>query len=380
MDISALRAEVDRIDAEMLKLLDKRVGLARSITDAKVEQGRALKDESREQQMLIDARKLTHERLTPDDAAEFRSALIEFTRTAVARRRGAPKPMEITIIGLGLIGGSIARALKASQNEHSLHGVDLADRLDAPRASGLFESVVADSSGANSVKHADVVFLCTPVGRTIELLPTLADDIPKEAVVTDVASVKHAVATAALEAFNFPDAPYFVGGHPMAGKAQFGFEHSDARLFEGRPWILTPTPHDPVAKLDVLHSLIASMGARLHLMKPAEHDHAMAVASHLPQMVSTALMLTAGDRANAVAGPALSEMTRLAASPGALWNELTRHVKKELIGELQSLKSYLTEIEMAVHFGEPLDKWFDRANSLRFQLEAAQVAKQPGKP
>jgi prephenate dehydrogenase/chorismate mutase len=380
MDISALRAEVDRIDGEILRLLDKRIGLARSITDAKVEQGRALKDESREQQMLVDARKLSFDRLSPDDAAEFRSALIEFTRSAVARRRSAPKPMKIAIIGLGLIGGSIARALKASQKEHQLHGVDLADRLEAPRASGLFEAVLPDAEGAEAVKHADVVFVCTPVSRTIELLPTLAEDIPKEAVVTDVASVKRAVSKAALEAFNFPDAPFFVGGHPMAGKAQFGFEHSDARLFEGRPWILTPAPQDPVLKLDILHSLITSMGARLHLMKPTEHDRIMAVASHLPQMVSTALMLTAGDRANAVAGPGLREMTRLAASPGALWNELTQHVKKHLIGELQSLKSYLTEIEMAVHFDEPLDKWFDRANTLRAQLEAAQVAKQPGKP
>jgi prephenate dehydrogenase/chorismate mutase len=377
MDVVAMRKEVDRIDGEILKLLDTRIGLAGSITNAKVEAGKPLRDAQRESQMLIDARALKFERLTPDDAAEFRSALIEFTRAAVARSRAVPRAMRITVIGLGLIGGSIARALKAAQPAHKLTGVDLVDRLEEPRASGLFESLHADNAGAASVKQAEVVFVCTPVNRTVALLNELADDVPKGAIVTDVASVKRRVVAEAASAFDFPDAPFFVGGHPMAGKAQYGFAHSDARLFEGRPWILTPAPDDPVEKLDVLHALIASTGARLHLMKPDQHDRAMAVASHLPQLVSTALMLTAGDRVNAVAGPALREMTRLASSPAALWNDLTRHAGGALIGELQSLKSYLTELEMAVHFNEPLDKWFDRAGALRAGLEAAQVANPP---
>jgi prephenate dehydrogenase len=277
----------------------------------------------------------------------------------------------VTIIGLGLIGGSIGKALKAAQPEHRLQGVDLPGRLDAARESGLFEALHADGAGAEAVKHADVVFICTPVSRTLELLPDLAEDVPTRAIITDVAGMKRAVVDVAMQAFNFPDAPYFVGGHPMAGKAQYGFAFSDAHLFEGRPWILTPAPHDPVEKLQILEGLITSTGARLHLMTPDEHDRAMAVASQLPQLVSTALMLTAGDRANAVAGPALREMTRLAASPAGLWNELAQLGKRHLIGELHSLKSYLTELEMAVHFGEPLDKWFDRANALRKGLEAS---------
>lgn len=374
MDVAALRKEVDRIDGEILKLLDARVGLAGNITSVKVETGRPLRDEERERQMLLDARAITLECLAPDDAAAFRSALIEFTRSAVARRRSIPRAMRITVIGLGLIGGSITRALKLTQPEHRVSGVDLDGRLEAPRASGLFETVMADADSAQAVKHADVVFLCTPVNRTLELLERLADDAPTGAIVTDVAGVKRAVVAAAQGAFDFPDAAYFVGGHPMAGKAHHGFEHSDARLFEGRPWILTPDPDDPVEKLNTLHTLIESTGARLHLMNPDDHDRTMAVASHLPQMLSTALMLAAGDRANAVAGPALREMTRLAASPAALWNDLAKHGSGALIGELQTLKSYLTELEMAVHFGEPLDKWFDRANSLRERLETAQVA------
>jgi prephenate dehydrogenase len=166
----------------------------------------------------------------------------------------------------------------------------------------------------------------------------------------------------------------------MAGKAICGFENSDAQLFEGRAWVLTPRARDPVDKLKTLQGLIASVGATLHLMTPSAHDQAVTVASQLPQLTSTALMLTASDHGNEIAGPALREMTRLAASPASLWNGLTQQNAQQLIGELQSLKSYLTELEMAVHFNEPLDKWFNRANTLRAALEQAAVAKAPPAP
>lgn len=91
--------------------------------------------------------------------------------------------------------------------------------------------------------------------------------------------------------------------------------------------------------------------------------------SHLPQLVSTALMLAVAGRDQGAAGPALMEMTRLAASPAAMWNELVRELRPELIGELQRMQSYLTELEIAINFNEPLDKWFQRANALRKRLE-----------
>lgn len=369
MDIDAMREEVDRIDAEILALVDKRLKLAGKITAAKQDAGRPLRDTEREQQMLQTAREGEHEILQGDSAAKFRELLLGFTRDYAGRRRSQPKPRRIAIIGLGLIGGSLAWSLKLAQPGHKLYGVDLVERLEGPNATKLFHKLLPAENGAKAVKKADVVFLCTPLNRTLELLETLAEDVPKEATVTDVVGVKHVVTDAANAAFNFPDAPYFVGGHPMAGKAQFGFAHSDAGLFEGRPWILTPGAHDPVDKLNVLRELIESTGAKLQLMTPIEHDRAMAVVSHLPQLASTALMLTAGDRADEIAGPALKDMTRLAASPAGMWNELCRELKSELIAELQSYKSYLTELEMAVHFGEPLDKWFARANRLRSALE-----------
>ena len=378
MDISALREEVDRIDSEMLKLLDQRLALAQQISGNKREAGIPLRDNEREEAMLQAARDLKLPNLRSDEAAEFRQTLLKLTRASVARRKITPEPVKITIIGLGLIGGSLARALTAAQPKHEISGVDLAVRLKPARDCGLFTTVVTPEEGAAAVKHADVVFLCTPLSRTLELLPTLADDVPTDAVVTDVAGVKQVVVAAAAEAFSSPDAAYFVGGHPMAGKAVQGFESSDARLFEGRPWVLTPEPHDPVEKLNRLGSLIESVGAHVRLMSPGEHDRAITAVSHLPQLLSTALMLTAGRRDKGIAGPALMEMTRLASSPASLWNELTVQLKPELLADLQRLKSYLTEFEMAVNFQESLGKWFDQANELRALLEAREVARVNG--
>jgi prephenate dehydrogenase len=376
MDIAALRQELDRIDADMLDLLDRRIDYARRIAAAKREAGLPARDRGREEQMLAHARAGRHELLSADEAARFIELLLSFSRSGIRRRDAAPAPMKVAIIGLGLIGGSLARALLAAQPGHTLRGVDLSDRLAAPLDSGLFANVVPPERGEEVVKDADVVFLCTPLSRTLELLPALAEDTPRRAIVTDVCGVKQAVVAAAGQAFAAPDAAYFVGGHPMAGRERTGFEHADALLFDGRPWVLTPSSYDPLDKLRALQSLIESTGAELHLMTPREHDRAMACVSHLPQLLSTALMLTVGDRGDRLAGPALRDMTRLASSPAAMWNDLTSRLRTELEGEMHSLKSYLTQLEMAVHFGEPLDKWFNRANRLRAGLEG--VAPGPG--
>ncbi|MBZ0135095.1 MAG: bifunctional chorismate mutase/prephenate dehydrogenase [Planctomycetes bacterium] len=369
MDISALREKLDRIDSQMLALLDERVALARDISSAKRATGLPLRDADREHQMIGAARAGEYDTLRPHEAVAFLELCLSFTRQCVHQRDCECEPRSIAIVGLGLIGGSLAMALKQAQPAHKLYGVDVDGRLDAPRNSGLFHELWPADQGAEAVKHADVVFLCTPLARTLELLETLAQDVPKHATVTDVAGVKTTIANSAAATFNFPDAPYFVGGHPMAGKARFGFENADAMLFAGRPWILTPASGDPVSKLNTLRTLIESTGATLQLMLPESHDRTIACASHLPQLAATALMLTVGDRANAIAGPGLRDMTRLASSPGTMWSELMRQVRPQLIAELQTFKAYLTELEMAVQFGEPLDKWFNRANHLRAGLE-----------
>lgn len=371
MDIAQLREHIDRVDAELLLLLERRLKLALQVAALKRDQGLPAHDPAREAEMLHNVRDRAGGELAPDEAAAFIQNVLEHSRQWVARRAAGEgvKPLRIAIIGLGLIGGSLAHALKRATPGHQLRGVDLPDRLAAPGRSRLFESLHAPSDGAAALDKADAVFLCTPLSRTLELLPQIAEDTPTAAVVTDVCGVKRGVIAVAERCFAGPSEAWFVGGHPMAGAALSGFQNARAELFEGRPWVLTPTPHDPPERLQSLCALIESTGARVTLLSPEAHDQAMAVVSQLPQLVSTALMLAVAGRDQGVAGPALLGMTRLAASPAAMWNELVRELRPELIGELQRMQSYLTELEIAVNFKEPLDKWFERANALRQRLE-----------
>lgn len=371
MDIAALRSEIDRVDVELLALLDERIELAAQIADAKVKADLPLHDREREDAMLKEARTATFNALAPHEAEEFLATVLTLTRTWITRRRRAAhvQPLRIAIVGLGLIGGSIAKALKRANPDHRLVGIDLSDRLLLPSESGLFTELYSPEDGAKGLAKTDVVFVCTHVEKTIELLPTLADDAPVGCTVTDVSGIKTSVVESAVQAFDSPSAPHFVGGHPMAGKAQGGFENSEANLFEGRAWILTPTPHDPVDKMRRLSLLIESIGARVELLSADEHDRTMAVVSHLPQLVSVAMMLTAGGRHRGVAGNGLRDMTRLADSPAGMWNRLISRMRPEVLGELQRMQSYLTDLEMAVGFGEPLDKWFELANAARIGLD-----------
>lgn len=370
MDIGELREKVDAVDAELIKLIDRRLKLSRKINRAKRKRGLPLRDREREHEIVRAARDADCEKLHPAEAAEFMETLLEMNRRWVRTRmlgRGV-KPVSIAIVGLGLIGGSLAKALKRANGDHRLTGVDLEERLEDPRASGLFAEVFPPGDGARAVTDANFVFLCTPAGRTLELLEQIAEDAPASAVVTDVAGVKRTIVERAGEVFTKGRA-YFVGGHPMAGTAGQGFRNSDPDLFLDRPWVLTPGKEDPVDKLKGLQILIESTGAHLQLLLPEDHDNTVSVVSHLPQIAATALMLTVGGRDRGIAGPGLMDTTRLAASPAGMWNELVKHLRERDIAELQSLRAYLTELEIAISFSDPLDKWFNRANKLRRKLK-----------
>jgi prephenate dehydrogenase len=266
-----------------------------------------------------------------------------------------------------LIGGSLALALKRATPDHTITGVDLADRLAAPWECGAFESVHSPDEGAKAIERADVVFLCTPPSRNLELLVRVMQDAPTGAIITDVGGIKRDICSEAQKHLDTPG-PLFVGGHPMAGKASSGFEHASASLFENRAWVLTPDRHAPADRLRVLHRLIESTGASVQLLTADEHDRIVPAVSHLPQLCAVALMLTIGGRDHGIAGPALREMTRLAESSADLWHELLASCREEAVGEVQRLRTYLTELEVALGLKEPVTALFKRAALLREQM------------
>ena len=226
------------------------------------------------------------------------------------------KPV-VAVIGLGLIGGSVARAL--TRAGYTVIGVDRpATARRARRTSAVARTA---PSVERAVSGADVVILAATPNANLRLLRRVARAAPK-ALVTDVGSVKGPIARAAASL----RLPRFIGGHPMAGSERSGLAASDARLFRGRPWVLTPVRTSP-RDLALLQRLVRAMGARPMTMSPAEHDRAVAFLSHVPQLLAWALRDAAGrDRVAArrlgIAGPGFRDMTRLARSPRRLWREI----------------------------------------------------------
>lgn len=371
VNIDDLRQQIDSLDADLLKTLARRADLAAQIARVKRERKLPSRDLQREQEMLDRARANPPHPFTARAASDALAAMIEATRATAVLNSSSARPRRIAIVGLGLIGGSLARALKVSNPSHTLSGVDISARLDAPRASGLFTALHDEASGRLAVAEADVVFLCASPTVNHGLLPRLRQDLPAHCVVTDVSGLKLEICDEADKHFALDHGPWFVGGHPMAGLSGSGFANARAELFVDRPWVLTPRPRQALEPLQVLQDLIESVGARLHLLTAEDHDRTVVPVSHLPQLLSVALALCLGGRDRGLAGPALLGMTRLADSPAELWTELLHGRNSQVIAELQRFRSYLSDLEMAVAFREPLMPWFDKAAGARAALVVA---------
>lgn len=234
-----------------------------------------------------------------------------------AAGRGASR-LTVAIVGLGLIGGSLARVL--SRRGYRVVGLDRrAGVLRAARRAGAIALAARDPCQAAA--EADLVVLAAAPEANLALLRRLARCAPPRLVVTDVSSVKRPICA---EARRHPGLA-FVGGHPLAGSERSGFAASGARLFRGRVWALTPSRDARALRL--VRAMVRAAGARPLLVAPAEHDRAVAFLSHLPQLVAWALAGAArGDpvsrRLRRLAGPGYADMTRLASSPRPMWREI----------------------------------------------------------
>jgi prephenate dehydrogenase len=260
----------------------------------------------------------------------------------------------ITIVGVGLIGGSIGLALRHTAPETWVGGVDHTAALRVARRRGVVSR--GHTNLARGLRGADLVVLALPVDPLIEILPQVARHAPSAAVITDVAGVKQPVMAAARRAGL---ARRFVGGHPMAGSERAGATSAAADLFRGAPWILCPGAATAGA-LARVRSLVTGLGGRPFQLSPRRHDAITARLSHLPQLLGLALVNLAGREVDArqlrLAGPAFAALARLADSPPDVWEGVLRRNRPEitrsvdgLIGELRSLRGALAQ-GAAEHF------------------------------
>jgi len=231
------------------------------------------------------------------------------------RQSSPPNLRTLGIVGLGLIGGSVAAAALRRWPDLHVIGVDRPDVLaEARRRNWIHET----RASAVALSGTDLIVLATPVPQIIETIVELGD-AGVAAPVTDVGSTKRAVVRAAEQA----GLGAFVGGHPMAGADKGGISEARADLFEGRPWLIVADSVPSEVTLARLETLVEGVGARPRRIDADAHDRVVAFVSHLPQLAAVALMNAAGESVGRdgldCAGRALSEMTRLASSPIEVW-------------------------------------------------------------
>jgi len=245
----------------------------------------------------------------------------------------------ITIIGVGLIGGSLGLAIKRKFPSSVVVGVDKPAVLKSARKKGAID--YSERSLRKGVSSADLIVLCTPVSAILKLMPTIARYCPPRTIVTDTGSVKSAILKKAKQEF----AGNFIGGHPMAGKERSGIAGAEPGLFRHATWVLSPAPGTKESQIYRLRGFLKAIGARVVLMGPGEHDVAVSILSHVPQLMSVALMNTAGIRARKflrMSGGGFRDMTRLAASEPALWRDILSFNKSEV---RRSLRLLIAELQ-----------------------------------
>lgn len=232
----------------------------------------------------------------------------------------------VTVVGCGLVGASFALALKRAGACRRVAGWDTNPSAleEATRVGAVDE--VDEAFARGTVSRADLIYLAAPVGQIVERLRGRARQFKPGAVVTDAASTKVEVCRAARE--RRPRGWRFVGGHPVAGSHLRGAAHARADLFDGAAYVLAEAEDSADAEaLGALTDTLGLLGARVRVLKPGEHDRALALVSHLPQLVSCALAAAVEGRADSdtladLAGSGYRDTTRLAASPWGVWRDI----------------------------------------------------------
>jgi prephenate dehydrogenase len=273
----------------------------------------------------------------------------------------------VTVLGVGLIGGSFARALRKNSLAGHIEGFGRnEERLRAAVERGIIDSYDLDPAAA--CEGADLVLFATPVETFTGLARIIGSSLKDGALVIDAGSVKGELVRE-MESL-MPTGVRFVGCHPIAGGEGSGADASRAELFEGALCIMTRTEKTDQHAADDAASVWSSLGARVEYLSPEEHDRAYGLVSHLPHLISYALMNAAGD-VNAdflrFAGPGFLDTTRIALSPPALWSHICMLNRENLVDFLEGFSENVNKLSRCLKEGdtEALARAFGRAQGLR---------------
>jgi len=276
----------------------------------------------------------------------------------------------VSIIGLGLIGSSIARAIRETMPGVRITGHDAdAQVRETVRSLGFCDDVT-DTAGA-AVTDAELVILCMPVGAIGTVAAEIADDLPADAIVSDVGSSKTGVvATLAAALPNHAVVP----AHPVAGTERSGPEAGFASLFHNRWCILTPSEATDAAATARVQAFWEKLGANIEIMDAAHHDLVLAVTSHLPHLIAYTIVGTASDLESVTQSEVIKysaggfrDFTRIAASDPVMWRDVFLTNKDAVLEMLQRFSEDLTALQRAIRWGdgEALHELFSRTRAIR---------------
>ncbi|MFS8501761.1 MAG: prephenate dehydrogenase [Caldicoprobacter sp.] len=283
----------------------------------------------------------------------------------------------VSIVGLGLIGGSLAKAIRRSHPEWHITGTD----VQKEHVKMAIEEGTIDQEATcieDAVRHADIIFLCTPVGTIPGLIKEVAAHAPTGAIITDTGSTKEAIMRTAMGCL--PSGLFFVGGHPMAGTERSGYTASIPHLFENAYYILTPIPSTPAWVVDRLKALLSTIGAIPLVLDPQSHDRIVGAISHLPHVVASALVNAVQDIEDPqhfkerLAAGGFRDITRISSSNPKIWRDISLSNRQHLA---QLIKSTIRYLEAFYRYldegsGDEIEDFFCRAKKFRDSLPILQ--------
>ena len=281
---------------------------------------------------------------------------------------------KMTIIGVGLLGASLAKACKERDLVEEVAGYGRnRENLEKARALKIIDHCPADL--AEAVKDADLIVLCTPVTTIIPLIQNMIARIRPGALITDVGSVKEPIVKEAEKLV--PKGVFFVGSHPIAGGENSGLEASIANLYQGAKCIVTPTDKTNNSALEKISALWQAVGMQIINLSAEEHDFVFGAVSHLPHIVVYALMNTLGSlrtqdnrEVTAFSGAGLKDITRIASSDPVMWRDICLSNRNHSLDLIDRFQNKLDEIRSTIEKGDgqALKEEFIAANKYRLNV------------
>jgi len=275
-------------------------------------------------------------------------------------------PRRIAILGVGLLGGSVALALRRRFPDCRITGTARQqEKCDRLLAAGIVDS--ASTSIDQACRDADVIVAAGPVNTIAAVVLEAAAAAPTDCLITDVGSTKAQLA--ADVAGNPRAAKMFVPAHPIAGSEKTGFEHASADLFDDRVVVVTPTERNSAEIIDRTKQFWEATGGNVRLMSPADHDTHLAAISHVPHLVSAVVARLATDQSRPLAGSGWEDITRVAAGDPAMWAAICQQNRPAIAAELKRLAGEVDQLRQTLQAADDraMEAWLAEAKRIKQQ-------------